>query len=111
MARDEIKELVAMKRDNAYLLQYANASIATGDLKTAEGTIEDILATEADNIDVLMLKAKVRVLNKKYEEAVETYKEISIYRPEPCAFHDREGQHLPAAIQTAVGGDVFSSAR
>jgi tetratricopeptide (TPR) repeat protein len=76
-ARDEIKALVGMKHNNKYLMEYANACIATGDLKSAEATIEDILATEADNIDVLMLKAKVRALNQKYDSAIETYKEIS----------------------------------
>ncbi|MBN1128629.1 MAG: tetratricopeptide repeat protein, partial [Chitinispirillaceae bacterium] len=76
-AKDEIKELVSMKRDNTFLLQYAHACLLTGDLKAAEAAVEDILATEADNIDVLMLKAKIQVANKLFDEALETYKEIS----------------------------------
>ena len=76
-ARDEIKALVAVNHNPGYLRDYANACIATGDLKAARSTIEDILAVEADNIDVLMLKAKVQALNQKYDSAVETYKEIS----------------------------------
>jgi tetratricopeptide (TPR) repeat protein len=76
-ARDEIKTIVAVSRNNEYLKDYADACIVTGDLKTAEGTIEDILATEADNINVLMLKARVQALNQKYDAAIETYKEIS----------------------------------
>jgi tetratricopeptide (TPR) repeat protein len=76
-ARDEMKELVSMKRDNKFLIQYANACIITGDYKTAETAVEDVLATEADNIDVLMLKAKIQIANKDYDPALETYKEIS----------------------------------
>jgi tetratricopeptide (TPR) repeat protein len=76
-AKDEIKELATMKRDNKYLQKYAQSCIELGDLKSAETTIEDILATQADNVDVLMLKAKLQVLNKDYDKAVDTYKEIS----------------------------------
>jgi tetratricopeptide (TPR) repeat protein len=76
-ARDEMKELISMKRDNKFLIQYANACIVTGDFKAAETAVEDVLATEADNIDVLMLKAKIQVANKDYDPALETYKEIS----------------------------------
>lgn len=76
-ARDEMKELVSMKRDNKFLIQYANACFVTGDLKAAETAVEDVLATEADNINVLMLKAKIQVANKDYDPALETYKEIS----------------------------------
>lgn len=76
-ARDEIKALIAVNRNNVYLREYADACIATGDLKSAESTVEDILAVEADNIDVLMLKARVQVLNQKLDAAIETYKEIS----------------------------------
>ncbi|MBN2036193.1 MAG: tetratricopeptide repeat protein [Chitinispirillaceae bacterium] len=76
-AKEEMKQLVSMKRDNKVLMQYANACIVTGDLTAAETAIEDVLATEADNIEVLMLKGKVQTANKKYNEAIETYKEIS----------------------------------
>jgi Flp pilus assembly protein TadD len=90
-ARDEIKALIASKRDNKYLMDYAKACIATGDLKSAGSTIEDILAIEADNIDVLMMKAKVLALNQKYDSAIETYKEISFIDP----------NHAPSMIERA----------
>ena len=80
-AADEIKELIDLKRDNKYLQASAEISISLGDLKAAANTVEDILATEADNIDVLMLKAKIQKLNKKYDDAIETYKEIQNINP------------------------------
>ena len=76
-AKDEIKELATLQHDNKYLQKYAQACIELGDLKSAEGAVEDILATQADNIDVLMLKAKIQVINKDYDKAIDTYKEIS----------------------------------
>jgi pentatricopeptide repeat protein len=90
-AKDEIKELATMKRDNKYLQRYAQSCIELGDLKSAEGAVEDILATQADNIDVLMLKAKIQVLNKEYDKAVDTYKEIS--------FIDQN--HAPSMVERA----------
>jgi tetratricopeptide (TPR) repeat protein len=80
-ARDEIKALISVSRNTSYLKDYANACIATGDLKAAGSMVEDILAVEADNIDVLMLKAKVQAMNQKYDSAIETYKEISYIDP------------------------------
>jgi tetratricopeptide (TPR) repeat protein len=80
-AADEIKELIDLKRDNKYLQGSAEVSIALGDLKSAENTVEDILATEADNIDVLMLKAKIETLDKNYKDAINTYMEIQNINP------------------------------
>jgi tetratricopeptide (TPR) repeat protein len=77
LAQQEIKELVELKRDNKYLLLYAKALIDQGLLKDAENTIEDILATEAENIDALLVKAKIERAKKKYDDAIEVYKEIS----------------------------------
>lgn len=90
-AKNEIKELVGMKRDNSYLRKYALSCIENNDLKAAESTVEDILATEADNLDVLMLKAKIQVLNKNYDAAIETYKEISYIDP----------NHAPSMVERA----------
>jgi len=80
-AAGEIKDLIELKHDNKYLQAYAEVSIALGDLKTAENTVEDILATEADNIGVLMLKAKIQELNKNYKDAIDTYTEIQNINP------------------------------
>ncbi|MBN2189480.1 MAG: tetratricopeptide repeat protein [Chitinispirillaceae bacterium] len=90
-ARDEIKALIAISRNSSYLRDYANACIATNDLRAAGSTIEDILAVEADNIDVLMLKAKVQAMNQKYDSAIETYKEISYIDP----------SHVPSMVERA----------
>ncbi len=80
-AAEEIKDLIEIKRNTKYLQASAEISVALGDLKAAANTVEDILATEADNIDILMLKAKIQALSKKYDDAIETYKEIQNINP------------------------------
>ena len=81
-ALEEIKSLVELKRETRYLMLFAEALMIQGKHKDAENTIEDVLATEADNIDALLLKAKILRSKKKYDDAVEVYKEISYINPE-----------------------------
>ncbi|MCU0609481.1 MAG: tetratricopeptide repeat protein [Chitinispirillaceae bacterium] len=73
------------------LIQYAASTIEAGDLPSAESTIEDILATQPDNLDALMLKAKIQVMKKQYEDAINTYKEISYI----------DQHHLPSMCERA----------
>jgi tetratricopeptide (TPR) repeat protein len=80
-ATQEVKELIEMKRDNSYLLMYAKMLLADGKLKEAEDAVEDIRATDAENIEALMTLAMIQRGKKKYDEAIETYKEISYIDP------------------------------
>lgn len=102
-AQKEIKELVDMKHESKYLLLYADALISQGKLKEASDAVEDILATQAENIDALMMKAKVQRANKKYDDAIETYKEISFINPEHAlSLYERAETHmLQSKIQWA----------
>jgi len=80
-AEQEIKELIAIKRDNKYMQAYAQMMIEAGKTREAENAVEDILATDAENLSALMLKATLQRAQKKYNDAVETYKEISYIDP------------------------------
>jgi tetratricopeptide (TPR) repeat protein len=80
-ALDEIKALIDMKRDNEYLLSYANLLLKTGKLEDAANTIQDIRATDPENVDALMTFAAVLRAQKKFDEAVEAYKEVSTLDP------------------------------
>ncbi len=80
-ALDEIKQLLAIKRDNETLLLYAQLLKQSGELAEAENAIEDILATDPENIDALMLLASIHRKNKKYEAAIDVYKEINLIDP------------------------------
>ncbi|NLG17770.1 MAG: tetratricopeptide repeat protein [Fibrobacter sp.] len=94
-AQEEIKALVALSREPRYLLLYAEALVLQEKYKDAENTIEDILATDAENIDALLLKARMLNAKKKYDEAIEIYKEIAFINPEhPQALYMRAETHL-----------------
>jgi tetratricopeptide (TPR) repeat protein len=80
-ALDEMKQLVEMKRDNKILIMYAQGLVTDGKYKEAEDVIENIKATDPENIDALMILGDVQGKQKKLDAAVETYKEISYINP------------------------------
>jgi tetratricopeptide (TPR) repeat protein len=80
-ALDEMKQLVEMKRDNKILIMYAQGLSKDGKYKEAEEVIENIKATDPENIDALMILGEVQAKQKKLDAAVETYKEISYINP------------------------------
>jgi tetratricopeptide (TPR) repeat protein len=88
----EIKEVLKLKRDNETLLLYAKLLADEGKEKEAENAIEDIRATDPENIEALMLLGKIQVQRKKYDDAIETYKEViyidGSYAPAICARAD-----------------------
>jgi tetratricopeptide (TPR) repeat protein len=76
-ALGEIKGILQVNRgDPELLMLYANLLYKEGDIKDAENAIEDIRATNPENIGALMLLAKIQRSRKKYNEAIETYKEV-----------------------------------
>lgn len=72
----EIKQLIEVNRDAKLLLLYAEMLMKDGKVKDAENAVEDIMATDPENIDALMMLAKIQRTRKKYNDAIETYKEI-----------------------------------
>jgi tetratricopeptide (TPR) repeat protein len=75
-ALDEIKEVVKVNRDTRLLLTYAKLLASDGKFKEAEDAIEDIRASDPENVETLMTLASIQRTRKKFDEAVETYKEI-----------------------------------
>jgi tetratricopeptide (TPR) repeat protein len=71
----EINKMLSTKRNNALLLKYAKALYAVGMYPEATSAIEDIKSTQPENLDAIMILGKVLIAQKKYNEAVETYKE------------------------------------
>ena len=79
-AGEEIKQLATMQKDPKVLLLFAEALFTDEKFKEAQEVIEDVKATISDNavmLDALMLQARIKRAEKKYEEAVDVYKEIS----------------------------------
>ena len=76
-AASELKEL--MKNNNAspeVMLKYAQTLLASGKTNDALKIAEQVKARQPENIEVHMLIGKIRVAQKKYNDAIETYKEI-----------------------------------
>ncbi|MBN1980103.1 MAG: tetratricopeptide repeat protein [Chitinivibrionales bacterium] len=75
-AVDEINEVLKVKRNDTLLFLYAKLLFEEGKVKEAEGVIEDIKATNPENLNALMLLGKIFKSRKKYDEALEVYKEV-----------------------------------
>jgi tetratricopeptide (TPR) repeat protein len=80
-ALDEIKQIITKKKDPKYLLKYAQALCANGVYGDAENAIKDIRATDPENIEALMLMGRLQNIQGKWDDALETYKEISYINP------------------------------
>lgn len=103
-AEQEIADLVQLERKPAYILMYARFLREQGDLKKAESKVEDILATDPENIEALLLKGAILRGQKKYDDAVATYKEISFIDPDNAqALYERAETHrLQSKSQWAI---------
>jgi tetratricopeptide (TPR) repeat protein len=75
-AANEYKAMLDKKKTNAVLSKYAEALIGMGKLTEAAKAVEEIKASEPENLDAHMALGKIKVAQKKYDEAIETYKEI-----------------------------------
>ena len=94
-ALEELKQLVEIKRDNKILIMYAQGLATEGKYKEAEDMIENIKATDPENIDALMILGDVQSKQKKLDAAVETYKEISYINPNYApALYQRAEAHM-----------------
>jgi Predicted N-acetylglucosaminyl transferase len=102
-ALNEMKQLVEKKRDSKYMLKYAQALYANGVYSDAENIIKDIRATEPENLDALMLQGKILGVLGKWDEALETYKEVSYINPNyaPGLYERAEIHLMQSKIQWA----------
>ena len=95
-ALDEMKQLIELKRgDNKLMIMYAKGLAGDGKYKEAEDIVENIKATEPENIEALMILGDVQRSQKKLDASVETYKEISYINPNYApALYERAEVHL-----------------
>jgi tetratricopeptide (TPR) repeat protein len=76
-AEEEIKALIGLTKENKYRLKYAQDLVTLQRYDEAAKIISDIKAADPMNIEGLMLRGAIQKAQKKYDEAIETYKEIS----------------------------------
>lgn len=94
-ALKEMKDLLELSRETRFQMIYAETLLSSGKARDAEEVVEDILATEGENVDAFLLKAKILRSRKKYDDAVEVYKEIMLIVPEHAqTLFERAETHL-----------------
>jgi tetratricopeptide (TPR) repeat protein len=94
-ALTELKGLLEVRRDNPTLMTYAQRAFAAGKYDEAVNAIEDIRATDPQNVGALMLLGKALRAQDKLDEAIEIYKEVSYIEP-ACvpALYERAEAHF-----------------
>jgi len=99
----EIKELLELRRDNDLLLSYARLLLKLGKPAEAANAIEDIRATEPENIEALMTLGKILRVQKKLDESLEIYKEVTSIdmKYAPATFQKAEVYREQGKVQWA----------
>lgn len=91
----EIKAVAGKTNDKNHILMLAQAYRNAGKIAEALDALENIFAVDPENIDAQMLKAAVLRDDKKYEDAIEVYKEVSFIKPDyPNSYFERAETHL-----------------
>ena len=96
-ANDEIKQLVEINKDTRYMLLYGESLISQNNVKEAENIADDILSADPDNIDAMLLKAKILRAGRKWSEADEIYREITEIIPNHAVAHFERAETLMLA--------------
>ncbi len=76
-AENMIKQLIAIKKENKYRILYAGDLMEQKKYDEAKFITDEIIKTDAMNIDGLMLLGRILAIQKKYDEAIETFKMVS----------------------------------
>jgi tetratricopeptide (TPR) repeat protein len=76
-AEEEIKQLIAIKKDNRLRLLYARDLVDQKRYDEALAVVNEIKKADPMNVDGLMLLGKTQSLQAKYDDAIETFKMVS----------------------------------
>jgi len=74
LAETEIRELVNLTKDNKYRLMFCDDLVEAGKLDEAAKVANDLKKSDPTNRDGLMVIAGIQKRQKRYDDAVETYK-------------------------------------
>jgi len=98
-AEAEIKDLVNMTKDNRHRLMYFNNLVEANKLDEAAKIANDIRRSDPLNYEGSMAVADIQRLQRRFAEAVETYKSVLFLEPPKgsnyaAAFYGRAEAHL-----------------
>ena len=80
-AASEWKQVTDQKREPQYLIKYATALLAINNTSQAVGISNEILAKQPENIEAVMLSGRIKMAQRNYEEAMETFKKVGYINP------------------------------
>jgi tetratricopeptide (TPR) repeat protein len=75
-AAGELKEIMKNNTSPEVMIKYAKTLVAAGKSNDALKIAQQVKSKQPENIEVHMLIGKIRVAQRKYNDAIETYKEI-----------------------------------
>ncbi|MCL2182646.1 MAG: tetratricopeptide repeat protein [Chitinispirillia bacterium] len=87
----EWKAVTDQKREPQYLIKYATALVGTNRNAEANTIANEILRSQPDNIEALMLSGRVKVAMRNYEDANESFRKVLFANP----------NHAPALYERA----------
>jgi len=96
-ANDEIRQLVEIDKNTRYMLLFGESLINQNKVRDAAKIADDILAADPDNIDAMLLKAKILRSGKKWNEADEIYREITEINPNHAIAHFERAETIMMA--------------
>jgi tetratricopeptide (TPR) repeat protein len=91
-AENEIQEVITLTKDNKYRLMYANDLIEAKRFDDAAKILKDIITVDPENVDCLMLLGQVQRAQKKFGEAIETYKTVLFIKGPYAPAHYERGE-------------------
>ena len=86
-AEAEIRDLVAITKDNRHRLMYIGDLIAANKLNEAAAVAAEVRRTDPVNYEGLMAVADIQRLQRRFAEAVETYKTVVFLDPPQGGSH------------------------
>ncbi|MBN1577724.1 MAG: tetratricopeptide repeat protein [Chitinispirillaceae bacterium] len=91
-AENMIKQLIALKKENKYRILHANDLIEQKRYDEAKFFTDEIIKSDPMNLDGLMLSGRILTFQKKYDNAIESFKMASYVNANYAPAHYERGE-------------------
>ena len=75
-AADELRTLMTVKKEKEVMIKYARVLFELGKSNDALSLVQEVKSKDPENLEAMMMIGKIKTGQKKYDDAIETYKEI-----------------------------------
>lgn len=87
-----IKQLIGLKKENRYRIMYADDLIDQKRYDEAKSVTDELLKSDAMNLDGLMLSGRIQAYQKNYDDAIETFKMVSYVKEDYAPANYERGE-------------------